>query len=229
MIMLAPWIWRNYQVFGRFTLPNTNAGFTFFWSNHPIYGTRFEPVLSPEHGASYQALIPIELRDLNEAELDRELLRRGLEFVVDDPGRYLLLSLSRIPVYFLFWPTADSSLLSNVARVLSFGLLLPFIGYGLILSLARGRQMWQQEGITAAMKMSLSPQFLCGLFLCIYTLIHLASWANVRYRLPVDAFLILFAAEGIDHMLTRIRYANEKRIGVVLTDHHSKGDKSGIQ
>ncbi len=221
MIVLAPWMWRNYQIFGRLTLPNTNAGFTFFWGNHPIYGTRFEPVLSPEHGVSYQALVPIELRDLNEAELDRELMRRGLEFVIDDPGRYFLLSLSRIPVYFLFWPTADSSLLSNVARVLSFGVLLPFIGYGLILSLGRGRQMWKQRRITAAMKMSLSPLFLCGLFLCLYTSIHLASWANVRYRLPVDSILILFAAEGIDHILTRIQYARAKRISTITHVDHS--------
>jgi hypothetical protein len=27
-----------------------------------------------------------------------------------------------------------------------------------------------------------------------YTLIHLLSWAQIRYRLPVDAVLLLFAA-----------------------------------
>ena len=78
-ILILPWLVRNYLAFGLVTfMPNTNSGFAFFWCNHPIYGTRFESVLSPEHGVSYQDLIPPELRHLNEAALDRALLARGL-------------------------------------------------------------------------------------------------------------------------------------------------------
>ncbi len=36
-----------------------------------------------------------------------------------------------------------------------------------------------------------------------YTVVHIASWANVRYRLPVDAFWILFAGYAIDDLLRR--------------------------
>jgi 4-amino-4-deoxy-L-arabinose transferase-like glycosyltransferase len=199
--LLAPWVWHNHRVFGVLGLPNTNAGFTFFWSNHPIHGTHFAPTLSPERGVSYQELIPTELRHLNEAQLDRALLRRGLAFVRDDPGRYLLLSLSRIPVFFLFWPTRDSSLLSNGARVLSFGLFLPFMAYGLALSAVRAWQQWRADGLQALLRMSTSPRFLYWLFIVLYTAIHLASWANVRYRLPVDALLIPFAAYAINRAL----------------------------
>jgi len=204
ILALSPFVMRNYRAFGRLTLPNSNAGFTFFWSNHPIYGTRFEPVLSPSHGVSYQDLIPVELRNLNEAELDRALLLRGLQFVRDDPGRYLLLSLSRIPVYFLFWPTPDSTALSNAARVLSFGLFLPFMVYGLLLCLRRlrlpdGSQV--SDGSESGLQREYVILFL--LFIVVYTTVHLASWANVRYRLPVDAFLILFAACAINDLIAR--------------------------
>jgi len=207
-VLVSPFVARNYQVFGRLAMPNTNAGFTFFWSNHPIYGTRFEATLSPTHGVSYQELIPPELRDLNEAALDRALLARGLQFVADDPGRYLLLSLSRIPIFFQFWPTPDSTLLSNAARVLSFGLFLPFMLYGLILAawhLRRGGPL--RPGPVAddgAPDLRAAYVGLFFLFILVYTAIHLASWANVRYRLPVDAFLIMFAAYGIDHLLRRL-------------------------
>lgn len=203
-VLISPFILRNYRVFGRLALPNTNAGFTFFWSNHPIYGTRFEAVLSPNHGVSYRDLIPPELRDLNEAALDRALLGRGLQFVLKDPSRYVLLSLSRIPVYFQFWPTADSSLLSNVARLLSFALFLPLMIYGLVIAI---RHMLSTRACTVG---SVETSYLQGayialmvLFIAIYTLVHLASWANVRYRLPVDAFLILFAAYAVDSLLQR--------------------------
>jgi hypothetical protein len=116
-LLLLPFVVRNYRAFGVVGMPNTNVGVSFFWANHPIYGTQFEAVLSPEHGVSYQELIPPELRGLNDALLDRALLDRGVQIVLDDPGRYLLLSLSRIPIYFQFWPTPQiSALLSNAAR-----------------------------------------------------------------------------------------------------------------
>jgi 4-amino-4-deoxy-L-arabinose transferase-like glycosyltransferase len=208
-VLIVPWLVRNYLAFDLVTLtPNTNSGFAFFWANHPIYGTRFEPVLSPGHGVSYYELIPPELRPLNEAALDRALLARGLEFVFNEPGRYFLLSLSRIPVYFAFWPTSDSTLLSNAARVLSFGLFLPFMLCGLFLVI---RRLWQQRRsrglsllpIGAGTAEEPSPAFVLLLLLLIlvYSGVHIMSWANVRYRLPVDAFLILFAAYAISHLL----------------------------
>ncbi len=103
--LVAPILVRNQRTFGAATLLNTNSGFTLFWSNHPIYGTHFVPTLPPEGGVSYQDLIPVDLRSLNEAELDRALLKRAIEFLQADPARFALLSLSRVRVYFIFWPT----------------------------------------------------------------------------------------------------------------------------
>ncbi|MCP4211603.1 MAG: hypothetical protein GY764_08990 [Halieaceae bacterium] len=61
-------------------------------------------------------------------------MQRGIHFILDQPGRYLLLSLSRFADYFEFWPSAGSSLLFNLGRLLSFTLFLPFMLYGLYLS-----------------------------------------------------------------------------------------------
>ena len=76
VLMILPFTIRNYRAFGTFVLLNTNAGYAFFWGNHPIYGTHFLPIL-PEEMGSYQDLIPEEVRNLNEAALDKELLRHG--------------------------------------------------------------------------------------------------------------------------------------------------------
>ena len=126
IVLIIPFTIYNYSRFDRFVLLNTNAGFAFYWGNHPIYGTQFESILPGEMG-SYQELIPEELSGLNEAALDQELLKRGLQFVFDDPGRYMRLSLSRIPPYINFWPSSESSMVSNLVRVGSFGIMLPFI------------------------------------------------------------------------------------------------------
>lgn len=193
--MIAPWTIRNYQAFGRFVLLNTNAGYAFFWGNHPIYGTRFVGIL-PADGPTYQDLIPAELRPLDEAALDQALMRVGMGFIQADPGRYALLSLSRIPEYFKFWPAADSGALSNISRTLSFAALLPFMLYGLALALYRRRSLADAGGWPAVT--------LLALFATVYTLIHLLSWALIRYRLPVDAVLLVFAGYGLVDLLARL-------------------------
>lgn len=193
--MIAPWTARNYQAFGRFVLLNTNAGYAFFWGNHPIYGTHFVGIL-PADGPTYQDLVPVELRSLDEAALDQALMREGIGFVQADPGRYVLLSLSRIPEYFKFWPTSDSGALSNVSRILSFALLLPFMVYGLGLAFARRGPLAEAGGWPTIT--------LLALFALVYTLIHLLSWALIRYRLPVDSVLLVFAGYGLVDLSARL-------------------------
>jgi 4-amino-4-deoxy-L-arabinose transferase-like glycosyltransferase len=170
----------NYTQFGRFVLLNTNAGFAFFWGNHPVYGDTFVSIL-PGKGA-YQSLIPEELRGLDEAALDQELLRRGIGFITSDPRRYLMLCLTRIPAYFEFWYARDSGLVSNLARMGSFGVFLPFMIGGLAVAFPR---RWRE------------PAALLVMFALVYTGIHILTWGLVRYRLPVDAVLILFAAAAL--------------------------------
>lgn len=192
---ILPFTAFNFTRFGRFVLLNTNAGFAFFWGNHPIYGTKFEPILPPELG-SYHSLIPRELLHLDEAALDQALLRRGIQFILDDPLRYGLLSLSRIPPYFAFWPSSDSGDLSNVARVASFGIFWPFMLYGLLRSLLCMR--------TAPLLRPPSPLLLLLLFVTIYSGIHILTWTLIRYRLPVDAIMVIFAGLAIVDLVARL-------------------------
>jgi hypothetical protein len=196
---VAPWTVRNYLAFNRFVLLNTNAGFAFFWANHPIHGQNF-PADLPDW-ESYIRLIPPELRSLDEAALDQALLKRGLGFIQDDPRRYVMLSISRLDEYFMFWPSAESGLISNVSRVFSFGLLWPFMLFGLILHIRRSFS---------------SEIFILYLFIITYTAIHLLSWTLIRYRLPVDAVLIIFASATLVEIRTKLaqRQVNIQKIQV---------------
>lgn len=201
LLLIAPWTIRNYVAFETFVPLNTNSGYAFFWGNHPIYGTKFVGIL-PSDGPTYQDLIPEELHSLNEAELDKALLRRGIEFVINDPVRYVLLSFSRSREYFKFWPASDSSLISNVSRVGSFGMLLPFMLLGLWKattdSLRKVSANNQRERIIWGYGLLLLVGF--SLF---YTTIHLMTWALIRYRLPVDALLLMFAAYSLSSLTSR--------------------------
>ena len=189
VVCILPVTLYNYQRFGRFVLLNTNSGYAFFWGNNPIYGTKFIPILStPE----YRAMIPEEVRHLDEAALDQELLKRGIQFVMDDPMRYIQLSLSRISPYFMFWYSSESSTLSNISRIGSFGIFLPFMLYGLFLGIKNGKGFWN---------LLFSPSGLLILFALVYSGAHILTWTLIRYRLPVDAVLIPFAALALGDVL----------------------------
>jgi hypothetical protein len=181
--LVLPWTVRNYVVYHDFLLLNSNAGYAMYSAQHPMHGTTFR-----EFDA---APLPEGWWGRPEPELDRALMRQGIQFVVDDPGRYLLLSLSRIRAFFEFWPSADTTLLNNIGRTGSFGLFLPFMLYGLVLAIRRPQ--W------------LARNLLLALFMAFYTLLHILTWAMVRYRLPVDAVLIPLAALAIADLRLRAR------------------------
>ena len=199
IILIIPFTIFNYARFGRFVLLNTNAGFAFFWANHPIYGTHFQPILKT---SSYYELLPPELLSLDEAALDQALLKRGVQFILNDPLRYVLLSISRIPAFFMFWPSSDSGLISNISRVLGFGVLWPFMFYGLISSFVNRPKPF--------VNLLSSPLMLLYSFVIIYTMIHLLSWALIRYRLPVDAILIDFAGLAMIDLAQRIIFWRQR-------------------
>ncbi len=198
---ILPWTIRNYRVFHQFVLLNTNAGYALYWANHPIFGTNFSNELP--QGVTWASMIPQDLSGMDEASIEKELMRRSLQSILNDPGRYILLSLSRIKEQFKFWPTPDSPLISNLSRVGSFGLFLPFMCYGTLLVIFRPKKYklfddsdfgGKYSRISAWLK---SPVALWLVFFCLYTIMHLASWAAIRYRLPTDAVMIIFAAVGI--------------------------------
>lgn len=177
VVAVAPWTLRNYDLYGRFMLLESQFGHVFWNGNHPDRPSDWGEV-------GWVASIPLDLADLNEADLTYELLARGQQEVLTHPERFLRLTLGRARVFFMFWPSASSSLMSNLGRVLSFGLFLPLMLAGLALS----RQSWRK----------LLPLYL---FLAIHLGVYLSSWVMIRYRVPADAVLLLFAGLTLSRIL----------------------------
>jgi hypothetical protein len=172
------------------------------------------------HGVNFRefeaAPIPEGWWGRPEPELDRDLMRLGIQFVLDDPARYFLLSLSRVRAFFEFWPTPNTTLLHNIGRVGSFGLFLPFILYGLYLATQNSRLITRNS--------------LLFLFVAFYTLLHVLTWAMVRYRLPVDAVLIVLAAMALLDLYTRGRRWLSIRSRAAVSIHpHAAGSPQRVE
>jgi 4-amino-4-deoxy-L-arabinose transferase-like glycosyltransferase len=209
VLAILPWTIRNYRAFHQLVLLNTNAGYAFFWANHPIHGKNFIVLLPPE--ISYQSLIPPELHNLNEAAMENALMKRAIQFVLDDPLRYIILSLSRFKDQFKFWPSSGSGLSGNLLRLISFGIFLPFMIYGIYKAI----KIWRISGYESTDENPGSsprcfkawlktPVALWLAFFVVYTAVHLASWASIRYRLPTDAVTIIFAGLGVADLLDKL-------------------------
>jgi hypothetical protein len=185
---ILPFTVRNYRVYGDFLLLNSNAGYAMYSAQHPLHGTDFQ--------AYAAAPLPADLTPTpqNEAQWDRALMARGIQFVLAEPGRYLLLSLSRVQDYLEFWPKDSSSFLFNLGRMLSFALLLPFMFYGAGLALRDEVHRARQEGWAGFWA---SGAVFLLLFVLFYSVLHIFSWAMPRYRLPADAVLLIYAAQGL--------------------------------
>jgi hypothetical protein len=83
-------------------------------------------------------------------------MARGIGFVLAEPGRYFMLSLSRVRDYFEFWPTADSSLTFNAGRVFSIALFLPFMLYGIWLEIKAKVEAQAQAGYFSTSALTLT-------------------------------------------------------------------------
>jgi len=200
IVLILPFTYYNYLRFDRFVLLNSNSGYAFFWGNHPVHGYKFVPLFTSDM-PSYQELIPDELLHLDEAAMDSALMKKGFGFIFDNPVRYLVLTISRIPEHFIFWPLPSSHPISNLTRVGSLGIALPF---GLF-----GMGMWISDRVKKRYTDSTS-----GVLLFLYYIVHngiyLASWAGIRYRLPTDSILIMFAAFGLYHVFSKVKIMKMK-------------------
>jgi len=74
--MLAPWAWRNHQLFGEWVLVSTNGGATLWMGNHPGSDGSFVP-------------FPKAVEHLNDHERDKVLGALAKQYILADPLGFL--------------------------------------------------------------------------------------------------------------------------------------------
>lgn len=75
LLTLLPWSIRNHHVFGKFILVSTNGGTNMWMGNNPDTTGVYMPPPAPDPGA-------------NEATWDKELGRRAIEYIKQDPKAF---------------------------------------------------------------------------------------------------------------------------------------------
>jgi hypothetical protein len=183
---VAPWTLHNYIVAGEF-IPISVGG-----------GREFLHGVSPGATATSQSTTPLPEDVVNaravmdKMEWDRFCFRRGVEIAAEHPGRYMRLYWLKLLNLYRFYPKTITSNEFTGSRTTWISIL----SYGPILLLAIAgvwieRRRWREYA---------PPLAVVATFSLAYPLFTTC----VRYRLPIDAYLILFASVAIGTLGARI-------------------------
>ncbi len=184
--VVAPWTVRNYAVHGCFVPVTTQAGWVLYESANPLAtGGTWE---------DREPLIAHELVGLSEIEWSRHLRRRAMEFIRENPRRMAVLAVRKQA---RFWSPVPNAKELRTKRNILIGLL----SSGVMLACA-------VVGTGSVVKRRAAGLLLLGPVI-YFALVHCVFLGSIRYRLPVEPFLMILAAHGVMVLAGRRRGAGD--------------------
>lgn len=191
IITLSPWVSRNYIVFQRIIPGTTQLGFAL------LNGTLLFDVQHQWRIEEELQTNPILLKgkELNEIEGDDYYTKEALNFIRHNL-RYMMKLAPR--KFFKFWrlyPHTESiytyghsKTLLVLVSLLSYGILLPFSILGIIFSIRKWKQFTFFYGLIGS-----------------FTVMHLIVWSQIRFRLPIMPYMIVFAAFSLNSIIEKMK------------------------
>ena len=177
LLVMTPWILRNWLVLGAFVPTTTDGGEVFYVGNN-------EKTLGDPRGFYFPKEID-SLRRLGEVEYNKRMYQMGLTFIRNNPEEFLLLMGNKFCRFWRLWPHVQfvgkrNALIYFLTNIFVF----PLTILGLVLGW-KYRREWQKK-------------FLLIYFLAIYyTMVHMVYIATMRYREPLAPFFLIFASYTI--------------------------------
>lgn len=185
-LIVLPWIARNYVVHDQFILTAAHGGVTLWTGNNPLAHGEGDLAANPIMG---QARRDLEARHqgLTNQQMDDVYYREVRDFVLQHPGRWLILEARKL--FYTFVPIGPSyTLHSNryyIATVVPYGLLAPIALVGLW-------RLWRRPGP--------SPLWALGLLALSSVIVCLVFFPQERFRIPVlDPAAIVAAAVALSY------------------------------
>ena len=184
--VVAPWTVRNYAVTGEFIPVSVGGGKEFLYGNSPLATASSQSSIG----------LPPDLRNIpagtGYAEADRIFLDRGLEYVKQDPGRAVRLYFAKLANLYRFYPSTQTenrftSSRTKLISILSYGPVFLLALVGIVLE----RRRWR----------SYTPLLAT---IAVFTFVYPVFTTNVRYRLPIDALLIVFCSVALASLASRV-------------------------
>ncbi len=211
-LVIAPWLYRNYQVHGEPVFIKSTFGYALWQGNNPAsWGTdkipksSVEPLrlahngtLADRHRALWEArretlyiddvlLKPTGYREfagLSEPARSRLLGKRAWNFICRQPAAYARLGLRRLR-YFLLFDETNPKAADPLYRITTVSwLVLSFVG--LLVLAPRWRTMWPTVAIFD-----------------VVTAFHMLTITSARFRIPIEPLSLVWAAAALAPLIDR--------------------------
>lgn len=178
ILVLTPWIIRNYVAIGKF-VPGTTMGGAVFWEGNNPYS---------EGGPC--RYFPEGIWQIEETSRDRIFYRLTVECIKKDPVRFVKLLGKK---FLRFWNIVPNAAdyrgnLYRLISVFSFGILLPFFIVGILTSRHNRHAM-----------------FLLWIII-FFTVFHMIFLASIRYRVAIEPFVIMLASSGFITLMDMLKF-----------------------
>ena len=182
LVLMAPWWLHNFQTYGTFVRLNLGSADAFYMGNNPM--NRTGGGISGVDGdmTTFDAI-------KDPAARNAALWKAGLDYVRGDPLHFIEMAAVKFTRLWRPWPYTQSyrGLIYVLASLISFAPML------LLALLYLGR--WGYAELAR-----IGPVMLFAIFL---TAVHMVTVASIRYRLPIEPFVLVFGAVAAARLARR--------------------------
>jgi len=181
-VLMAPWWLHNYKAYQTFVRLNLGSGVALLSGNNP----------SNQSGGidnNLNATMAPFAEIADPVARDKAMQRAALNYIKEDPERFLIQAAKRFQRFWSPWPQTEEYS-RPLYKLISFCSFIPVLLLALVFVVLYGRTYF----------LRIAPLLL---FIVYLSSLHLVFPASLRYRLPVEPFLIILAAAGAVHLVDR--------------------------
>ncbi len=196
MCFVGMWVLRNYQEFDRWPIMTTLEGISLYEAVYP------EADGGPRQN---KIALPAEMAGMNDAERDQEWSRRAWGYIRSDPLRIAPLAVVKVGRTWSPWFNAEGF----SARPIQWAMGLWYIPLLILAAM----------GVVATFGNTLKRELRTWVLLLIpvvyFTGVHALFLGSVRYRVPLEPIICIFAALGLLKVGKWVRRGKPQGGGVV--------------
>jgi len=178
-IILAPWLYRNYNLWGKPILIN-NTGWNLYLGNNPAATGMYISVKDTPLGS--EAWNELR-REIGEAGADNYAKRLAIEYIINNPIDTLFLSIKKMTLF--WWPPTHDGEDGNQSKLESISRSIWLLEYSLMMILALGSLVF--------IRIRSDHLWILYTSILLYTSIHMVFIVIIRYRLTIMPIICLLS------------------------------------
>lgn len=186
-VLMAPWWHHNYQRYGEFVRLVPSDGYPLYAGNNPLNVTGGG--LGINNGIGDADFSGLDLT--NDPIKNNQLLREAaFNYISENPVNFVKMAGVKFVRFWRLWPHAPeyNSPLTIALSLASYGVCLAFSIFTLFRHI---RSKWRH----------LAPMLLFAAYL---TAIHMVTIGSIRYRIPIEPFILVIASISMKDLLCRL-------------------------